>query len=346
MTDKKKNDTTFSYKFWENKPLEKLNFKEWEALCDGCGKCCLNKIEDEETGQVFLTRIACRLFNDESCLCSNYKKRHKYVPECIKLTASTIKQNAYWLPSTCAYKLIYEKGVEPKVFLNEFLEILYYLKNISYIELEGTNFNLNDNEHKLIKELNENLGLSTILIYWQFTINTLSELNIVSNQHLTIEMFILRLIYLSNNENMTSNSEEKSFFSKDETSEVIEKKTNYNVINQLKNIDQKQENKPEVKAEENHNSIKSFQDLIELCTLKKEFNLKYDLESNVRLVSFDKNFIEISFNENLDKNFIKILSAKLFEWTSERWIITLSKKQGRNAKERTNQNGKTEEQRH
>ncbi len=230
--------------------------------------------------------------------------------------------------SISIYKLIYEKGVEPKVFLNEFLEILYYLKNISYIELEGTNFNLNDNEHKLIKELNENLGLSTILIYWQFTINTLSELNIVSNQHLTIEMFILRLIYLSNNENITSNSEEKSFFSKDETSEVIEKKTNYNVINQLKNIDQKQENKPEVKAEENHNSIKSFQDLIELCTLKKEFNLKYDLESNVRLVSFDKNFIEISFNENLDKNFIKILSAKLFEWTSERWIITLSKKEG------------------
>ena len=113
MTNKKKNNPTFSYKFWENKPLEKLNFKEWEALCDGCGKCCLNKIEDEETGQVFLTRIACRLFNDESCLCSNYKKRHKHVPECIKLTPSTIKQNAYWLPSTCAYKLIYEKKPLP-----------------------------------------------------------------------------------------------------------------------------------------------------------------------------------------------------------------------------------------
>ncbi len=226
------------------------------------------------------------------------------------------------------YKLIYEKGVEPKVFLNEFLEILYYLKNISYIELEGTNFNLNDNEHKLIKELNENLSFSTILIYWQFTINTLSELNIVSNQHLTVEMFILRLIYLSNNEHMISNSKDKSYFSKGETSEVVEKKTNYNIINQLKNIDQKQENKPEVQTEENHNSIKSFQDLIELCALKKEFNLKYDLESNVRLVSFDKNLIEISFNENLDKNFIKILSAKLYEWTRERWIITLSKKEG------------------
>ena len=79
MTHKKNNDSTFSDKFWENKPLEKLNFKEWEALCDGCGKCCLNKIEDEETGQVFLTRIACRLFNDETCLCSDYKKRHEHV---------------------------------------------------------------------------------------------------------------------------------------------------------------------------------------------------------------------------------------------------------------------------
>ena len=226
------------------------------------------------------------------------------------------------------YKLIYEKGVEPKVFLNEFLEILYYLKNISFIEVEGTNFNLNDNEHKLIKELNKNLNSSTILIYWQFTINTLSELNIVSNQHLTVEMFILRLIYLTNNEYSTSNIKDKPVFSKGKILQEEEKKINSNVVNQLKSIDQKQENNPEIQAEENHNSIKSFQDLIELCALKKEFNLKYDLESNVRLVSFDKNLIEISFNENLDKNFIKILSAKLFEWTSERWIITLSKKEG------------------
>ena len=226
------------------------------------------------------------------------------------------------------YKLIYEKGVEPKVFLNEFLEILYYLKNISFIEVEGTNFNLNDNEHKLIKELNKNLNSSTILIYWQFTINTLSELNIVSNQHLTVEMFILRLIYLTNNEYATSNIKDKPVFSKGKILQEEEKKINSNVVNQLKSIDQKQENNPEIQAEENHNSIKSFQDLIELCALKKEFNLKYDLESNVRLVSFDKNLIEISFNENLDKNFIKILSAKLFEWTSERWIITLSKKEG------------------
>ena len=227
-----------------------------------------------------------------------------------------------------AYKLIYEKGVEPKVFLNEFLEILYYLKNISFIKLDGTNFDLNDNEYKLIKELNENLSLSTILIYWQFTINTLSELNIVSNQHLTVEMFILRLIYLTDNEYITSNSTDKTVFSKDETFQDEEKKTNFNAVNQLKNINQKQENNPEIQVEKSHNTIKSFQDLIELCALKKEFNLKYDLETNVRLVSFDKNLIEISFNENLDKNFIKILSTKLFEWTCERWIITLSKREG------------------
>ena len=142
MTHKKNNDSTFSDKFWENKPLEKLSFKEWEALCDGCGKCCLNKIEDEETGQVFLTRIACRLFNDETCLCSDYKKRHEHVPECIKLTPCTIKQNAYWLPSTCAYKLLYEKktiaSMAPLInwtkrnytWLRSFCKRFYYFRKI------------------------------------------------------------------------------------------------------------------------------------------------------------------------------------------------------------------------
>ena len=102
MAPPEKKSSIFANNFWETKPLECLNSEEWEALCDGCGKCCLNKIEDEETGKVFLTRIACRLFSDENCACNDYEHRNDHVPECIKLTPTTIKENAYWLPSTCA----------------------------------------------------------------------------------------------------------------------------------------------------------------------------------------------------------------------------------------------------
>lgn len=95
-------------RFWEAKPLEKMNRREWEALCDGCGKCCLNKIEDEDTGEVALTRVACRLLDDKTCLCSRYATRHDYVPECIVLTLKTLQKNLYWLPQTCAYRLLHE----------------------------------------------------------------------------------------------------------------------------------------------------------------------------------------------------------------------------------------------
>ncbi len=95
-------------RYWERIPLAEMTSREWEALCDGCGKCCLNKLEDEETGQVDLTRIACRLFDDSTCRCKHYATRHDYVPECIQLTAKTIPNHMYWLPQTCAYRLIHE----------------------------------------------------------------------------------------------------------------------------------------------------------------------------------------------------------------------------------------------
>ena len=90
--------------FWE-KPLSALNPDEWEALCDGCGKCCLNKLEDEDTGEVALTRVACRLLDDATCRCAHYDIRHQFVPDCIRLTAATIPRHLYWLPATCAYRL-------------------------------------------------------------------------------------------------------------------------------------------------------------------------------------------------------------------------------------------------
>ena len=95
-------------RFWEKKSIDQLNQKEWEALCDGCGKCCLNKLEDEDTGQVALTRVACRLLDDSSCRCSQYDIRHHFIPECIVLKPDNLDTHAYWMPKTCAYRLIHE----------------------------------------------------------------------------------------------------------------------------------------------------------------------------------------------------------------------------------------------
>ena len=91
-------------KFW-TLPLSALTPPEWEALCDGCGKCCLNKLEDEDTGQVFFTNVACRLLDGESCRCGQYETRKSFVPECVVLNPKTIATIAYWLPRTCAYRL-------------------------------------------------------------------------------------------------------------------------------------------------------------------------------------------------------------------------------------------------
>ena len=91
-------------RFWDL-PLKSLSRAEWEALCDGCGKCCLNKIEYEDTGELAFTRVACRLLDGESCQCSSYPNRHDFVPDCVVLTPKKLQQIAWWLPSTCAYRL-------------------------------------------------------------------------------------------------------------------------------------------------------------------------------------------------------------------------------------------------
>ncbi len=88
--------------------MARMSQTEWEALCDGCGKCCLNKLEDEETGEVVLTRVACRLLDDSTCRCAQYDIRKQFVPECIVLTPDTIESHLYWIPDTCAYRLVYE----------------------------------------------------------------------------------------------------------------------------------------------------------------------------------------------------------------------------------------------
>ena len=95
-------------RYWERKPLTRMTQDEWEGLCDGCGKCCLNKLEDEDTGVVALTRIACRLLDDETCRCAHYENRHQFVPDCIVLRPDNLDSHAYWMPDTCAYRLVWE----------------------------------------------------------------------------------------------------------------------------------------------------------------------------------------------------------------------------------------------
>ncbi|AGT08483.1 YcgN family cysteine cluster protein [Paracoccus aminophilus] len=90
--------------FW-TLPLGDLARDEWEALCDGCGKCCLNKIEFEDTGELAFTKVACKLLDGHSCQCSNYADRHRYVPDCVVLTPKKLDEIAWWLPATCAYRL-------------------------------------------------------------------------------------------------------------------------------------------------------------------------------------------------------------------------------------------------
>ncbi len=226
------------------------------------------------------------------------------------------------------YRKIYDQGVEPKVFINDFLELLYYFKNINSLTLENTNFSLNDEEFSKIKSISNKVESDVLVLFWQFAISSLEELDIVSNQHLSIEMFLIRLMYL---QSVKPQKKIELEAEKSVTNE-IEKNTNSNkIIDQIKNISQEEKNKPQAQTEikaENKILINSFDDLLLVCSEKKEIKLKYELEKNVNLVKFEKNRIEISFNDSLDKDFVKDLSSKLFEWTAERWIITFSKSKG------------------
>jgi len=232
------------------------------------------------------------------------------------------------------YRKIYDQGVEPKVFINDFLELVYYFKNINSLNMESTNFNLNDEEFSKIKKIANEVSDETLILFWQFTLKTLGELEIVNNQNLSIEMFLIRLMYLkssANKEHSLLNKNKIDQFKKQDDEQIIVNEKKNETISQVKNISQEQEVKIEnnkgIKAEEKLN-VNSFDQLLKICNEKKEIKLKYELEKNVNLVHFENNRIEISFNDNLDKNFIKDLSLKLFEWTGDRWIITLSKSKG------------------
>ena len=95
-------------KFWDAPALEGLGRPKWAGLCGGCGRCCLLKLEDEDSGEIAYTNIACRLFDEATCSCGNYALRRQIVAGCVVLTPENIARTAYWMPSTCAYRLLFE----------------------------------------------------------------------------------------------------------------------------------------------------------------------------------------------------------------------------------------------
>ena len=232
------------------------------------------------------------------------------------------------------YRNIYNSGIEPKIFIEDFLEILYYLKNISSIKTDTNNFNLNDSEFLEIQEVSKVIEAKTLILYWHLTLKVLDELNIVSNQNISVEMFLIRLVYIKdikiNAEQNNINSDNLKNINENNTIQEQKNKvskSDNSLIDQIKTTSQEEKTNI-LKNDINKNKISSFDELLIMTTRKKEMDLKYDLETNVNLVSFEEKRIKISFNENLKTDFVKVLTAKLLDWTGDRWIITLTKEKG------------------
>ena len=237
-----------------------------------------------------------------------------------------------------ALKFLHElinDGLDAKNFLNDILEVLYlFSRRISLGPIEK-DMSISEAEVQMVDQYSKNIDMQDIGLFWQLTIKTIDDLRIVGNENLTLEMYIMQLVHLKNidarkeTQNLENNQQtEESLVGKKIDDKPLETNIPNQVKNQLKSTDQIKTNPVKNLLKDNQSAkieITSFQDLIDQANKEKEIELKYDLERNVKLVSFNKGTIDISFNEKLNKNFIKNLTEKLLLWTGERWIISLSK---------------------
>ncbi len=228
-----------------------------------------------------------------------------------------------------------EDGIDSKNFLNDILELIYLFSrkiNLGAIEKD---FSLSESELGMIEEYSKNIDIEDIALFWQLTIKTIEDLKVIGNENLTLQMYILQLVHIKNidekkeinYETNSFNNEQENLSGKKLEDKSVDSTHLSKVKNQLKNTDQIKTSpiKSLSRTEKPKIEIISFQDLIEQANKEKEIELKFDLERNVKLVSFNKGKIDISFNEKLNKNFIKNLTEKLLHWTGERWVISLSK---------------------
>ena len=229
-----------------------------------------------------------------------------------------------------------EDGLDAKNFLNDILEVLYLFGRRINLGPLNKDMSISETEVQMIDQYSKNVDMKDIGLFWQLTIKTIDDLKIVSNENLSLEMFIMQLLHLKNIDEFKKMDDtlnvkpkiqenlqgEKIEDKKVETSFTNKTKNQLKSTNQIKTSPLKSS---KFQDEKQKIEITSFQNLIELANKYKEIELKYDLERNVKLVSFNKGKIDISFNEKLNKDFIKNLTEKLLEWTGERWIISLSK---------------------
>ena len=233
-------------------------------------------------------------------------------------------------------KELIENGIDAKNFLNDILEVLYLFSrkiNLGSIEKD---LSISEAEAQMVEQYSKNIDMQDLALFWQLTIKTIDDLRIIGDENLTLEMYVMQLVHLKNldntneiiNENNIQSEKKENLSGKKLDEKNLETNLPNQVKNQLKNINQVKTNPVKSLSGDDNISkfeITSFQNLILKANQEKEIELKYDLERNVKLVSFYRGKIDISFNEKLNKNFIKNLTEKLLQWTGERWIISLSK---------------------
>ena len=242
------------------------------------------------------------------------------------------------------------EGVEPSNFLNDLLEIIYFIQQKKNIGNLDSDLSISESEQEAVNLMSNNVSTSTLIVFWQLILKVLEELSIVSSPILSLEMLVVRLVHLEGMPSYTdvleslkkNNSSQAEVNSNVTIDRENDKKIFSNGTDEIANISKDQiknttQTKPILSSLNPKNlpkdiivgKISSFEELILLSARKKEIQLKYDLENNVNLIKFSEGKIDISFNENLDKNFVRNLSKKLLEWTGTRWVITLTKKIGK-----------------
>jgi len=256
-----------------------------------------------------------------------------------------------------ALKFLHElidDGLDAKNFLNDILEVLYFFgRRISLGPIEK-DMSISEAEVQMIDQYSKNIDVQDIGLFWQLTIKTIDDLRIIGNENLALEMYLMQLVHLKkidtrkvnfNTENKNIALSNENLVGKKIDEKISEPKIPNQIKNQLKSTNQIKTNPVKSLSSEKQNKkieITSFQDLINQANQEKEIELKYDLERNVKLVSFNNGKIDISFNEKLNKNFIKNFTEKLFQWTGKRWIISLSKNANAKSIYEKNQENKIE----